>query len=181
MTLETPSGRSYWVVPEKLLAGYYPGDLNPDLTYTKIEAIFNCGIRSIINLMEEDEVDNDGYEFRPYLKEFENIAAIHGSEVHWMRFPIRDMEIPSHALMVDILNRIDSEISQSYPVYVHCWGGVGRTGTVVGCYLARHGIASGNKVIKYIQQLRKDTINAHWDSPQTDDQRGMVAGWKKGD
>ena len=24
-------------------------------------------------------------------------------------------------------------------VYVHCWGGVGRTGTVVGCYLVRQG------------------------------------------
>ncbi|MBA3406233.1 MAG: dual specificity protein phosphatase family protein [Gemmatimonadaceae bacterium] len=26
-----------------------------------------------------------------------------------------------------------------HSIYVHCWGGVGRTGTVVGCYIVRHG------------------------------------------
>ncbi|MFZ5949388.1 MAG: fused DSP-PTPase phosphatase/NAD kinase-like protein [Candidatus Rifleibacteriota bacterium] len=27
------------------------------------------------------------------------------------------------------------------PVYVHCWGGLGRTGVVVGCWSRRHGEA----------------------------------------
>ena len=29
-------------------------------------------------------------------------------------------------------------------VYVHCRGGIGRTGTTIGCYLARHGFASSS-------------------------------------
>jgi len=33
-------------------------------------------------------------------------------------------------------------------VYVHCWAGRGRTGTVVGCYLKRHGIAEDTNVIQ---------------------------------
>ena len=31
-----------------------------------------------------------------------------------------------------ILNEIDSSLSADRPVYVHCWGGKGRTGAVVG-------------------------------------------------
>jgi protein-tyrosine phosphatase len=34
--------------------------------------------------------------------------------------------------MVRILNQIDMCIKYDKPVYVHCWGGKGRTGTVIG-------------------------------------------------
>ena len=33
--------------------------------------------------------------------------------------------------MVNILNRIDHLIEKSRPVYVHCWGGRGRMGTLI--------------------------------------------------
>ncbi|MSR27507.1 MAG: hypothetical protein EXS06_10930, partial [Planctomycetaceae bacterium] len=39
-----------------------------------------------------------------------------------------------------ILADIDAELAAGRPVYVHCWGGVGRTGTVVGLvHVARRG------------------------------------------
>ncbi|WP_374108489.1 hypothetical protein [Nostoc sp. XA010] len=30
---------------------------------------------------------------------------------------------------------IDRALNGQEKVYVHCWGGIGRTGIVVGCYL----------------------------------------------
>jgi protein-tyrosine phosphatase len=59
-------------------------------------------------------------------------------------------------------------------------GGKGRTGTVVGCYLARHGYAAGNEVIKKIKELRKKTEDFSDPSPETGKQINMVIKWGKG-
>lgn len=53
-TPPTPFPRSYWVVPGKLLAGYYPGAKDPNEAKEKITALLNAGIRHFINLMEAD-------------------------------------------------------------------------------------------------------------------------------
>jgi protein-tyrosine phosphatase len=81
--------------------------------------------------------------------------------------------------MVRILNQIDLCIKHNKHVYVHCWGGKGRTGTVVGCYLIRHGLAEGNDVINKIKQLRRNTKDFSEPSPETKDQINMVINWKK--
>jgi len=79
--------------------------------------------------------------------------------------------------MSRILNQIDLCIKHGKPVYVHCLGGIGRTGTVVGCYLVRHGIASGKNVLAMIRDLRKDTEDSARVSPEMMEQRKMVMGW----
>ncbi len=38
---------------------------------------------------------------------------------------------------------------------MHCWGGVGRTGTVVGCWLVRHGLDDGDAIAR-IATLRRE-------------------------
>ena len=48
-----PFGRSYWVIPGSFLAGYYPGQPSRDMMEQEIGDLLDCGIRSIINLMEE--------------------------------------------------------------------------------------------------------------------------------
>ena len=40
--------------------------------------------------------------------------------------------------MLAVLDAIDIALCEGHGVYIHCWGGVGRTGTVVGCWLKRH-------------------------------------------
>jgi protein tyrosine/serine phosphatase len=66
-------------------------------------------------------------------------------------------------------------------VYVHCWGGSGRTGTVVGCWLRRHGLAEPEEVLGVLQELRGsgDRDGGHKDTPQTPDQRWMVESWEE--
>ena len=70
-------------------------------------------------------------------------------------------------------------IKYDKPVFVHCWGGKGMTGTVVGCYLARHGFAAGNDVIEKIKELRKNTEDCSDPSPETKEQIDMVINWGK--
>ena len=47
-----------------------------------------------------------------------------------LRFPIPDLGVSSPGSMGLILEIIDRHITLQRPVYVHCWGGIGRTGSV---------------------------------------------------
>jgi protein-tyrosine phosphatase len=62
----------------------------------------------------------------------------------------------------------------------NCWAGRGRTGTVVGCYLKRHGMAEDADVIQKLAVLRRGALNGKETSPQTKEQIRMVTSWKKG-
>ena len=91
------------------------------------------------------------------------------------------MSIPSDAHMDRILDLIDQCIENDQPVYIHCWGGRGRTGTVVGCYLKKHGYAAGQKTLDLIRNLRQNTEDHYKASPETSEQVDMVLRWGKGD
>ena len=58
-------------------------------------------------------------------------------------------------------------------VYVHCWGGIGRTGTVIGCLLADDGLPA-DAALEQIAQWRSITRKAHHAAPQTEQQRDAV-------
>ena len=51
-----------------------------------------------------------------------------------------------------IMDAIDGHIATGRTVYVHCRGGVGRTGTVIGCWLVRQGYA-GAAALQRVQEL----------------------------
>jgi protein-tyrosine phosphatase len=66
-------------------------------------------------------------------------------------------------------------------VYLHCQGGVGRTGTVVGCLLVEAG---------YTPDEARDLLARKWqvvaqrarapESPETAEQRAFIARWRRG-
>ena len=89
------------------------------------------------------------------------------------------METPAPAAMRELLDHIDVAQQRGQRVYRHCWGGIGRTGTVVGCYLVRHGF-TGAAAIAHLAQLRADTPDARYVAPARDCQRQMIMGWPGG-
>lgn len=172
-----PFSRSYWVVPWKFLAGCYPGSTSEDRADKKLRALLEHGIRHVISLMEPDEKDWSGKSFMSYKAQMRSIAKSMAHTVNFDTMPIKDARIPSRLKMCRILDRIDQSIQYQRPVYIHCRGGRGRTGTVVGCYLARHGMATGQNVLDRIKELRRNTED-HWiASPETLDQIVMVLSW----
>jgi hypothetical protein len=176
-----PFDRSYWVVPGKFLAGCYPGSNNQDAAYQKLKALLEHGIRDVINLMEPHERDWSGKPFLSYKDQMQSIAESMGHTVTVDRMPIKDTWIPSRIEMCQILDRIGQSIKQHKPVYLHCWGGRGRTGTVVGCFLARHGLVSNHDTLVRIQVLRKNTEDHLAPSPETSEQIDMVLSWVEGE
>lgn len=174
----TPYPRSYWVSERMLLAGFYPGADQPEVMQEKLSALLDAGIRCFVNLMEPDEVNWAGKPFADYFPVVHHLAQQHGVAVTCHRFPIRDQDITTPTHMQQIIATINHAIYElQTPVYVHCWGGKGRTGTVVGCWLTDRGLASGQAALDMVQELRKNDPHAHFDSPETGAQCDFVLDW----
>ena len=169
-----PFQRSYWVVPAKLLAGCYPGDSVSAEADEKLDGLASAGICHVVNLMEEDETNRQGKPFVPYQPEF----LARGIEC--VRIPIRDFSIPTVETMRAILDDIDAAIGGGAPTFVHCWGGRGRTGTVVGCYLVRHGIHPPEHALAAITELQAGCGGTLSPSPESEPQRELVRHWTPG-
>jgi hypothetical protein len=169
-----PIERSYWVEPARLLAGMYPGDRDPAEERRKLGALLGAGIRTFVSLMEEGELDHFIGRFRPYEPALQRLAGEHPGELRLLGFPIEDMDVPAPATLERALDAIDAEIARSRAVYVHCYGGLGRTGTLVGCWLIRHGRATPATFARVLAGLRTGIPG---DSPQTDEQRAFVESW----
>ena len=172
--------RTYWVIPGMFLAGCYPGSEDAVQAERKLKAMVEHGIRHVINLMEPREVNWSRKPFAPYEQAIKAIGTSIGVEVLCVRMPIEDLSVPSEEEMKEILDHVDGALRSRRPVYVHCRGGIGRTGTVVGCFLARHGLAAGRAVLQLIRELRRRSRDRNVDSPETRCQRDMVVHWQKG-
>ena len=163
--MDTPFPEAYWVEPGLLLAGPYPVPRRAHVTNDKLERLLQAGIQLFIDLTEKDEAP-------PY-------ALKLGGKARHQRFPITDFDTPSPQEMTTILNALDHALQAQQRIYVHCLGGLGRTGTVIGCYLVRHGM-DGGEALKTIRKLRADTLFARSPSPETEAQKRMVLRWPTG-
>lgn len=177
---QLPFARSYCAAPGRLFAGCYPGDPDPAQAQTKLAGLVRCGVLCVINLMESGEVNNSGKPFVDYRPTLEDLARKAGQSVCYQRLPIRDMGVPAQDYMRKILDTIDDANDAGQIVYVHCWGGKGRTGTVVGCYLARHGLAVGNTALEKLNELTKMAQYDFGYVPQTAAQCDFVRTWRSG-
>lgn len=126
-----------------------------------VEALTEFGVVSFVNLVERD-VEGSDYDA--------GSAAVE-------RIPIPDFGVPSMEEMRDALDAIDSGLRVG-KVYVHCRAGIGRTGTVVGCWLVRHGLASNDAAVAEIAAMREE-FSLSGVSPETPEQRAFIAAWKE--
>lgn len=172
-----PYQNTYWVKENALLAGCYPGAPSSDLIPARLAALVDSKVNVVINLLEASETYSDGSSYVPYDEDFLRLAHTQGLAAKCYNFPIKDFGLPDTRQMLHILNEIDANLAQERRVFVHCWGGKGRTGTVVGCWLARHGDLSP---LDTLQALRKDCPNAKQPSPETEEQCLFVSNWNKG-
>ena len=173
---ERPIPESYWVVPGKLLAGEFPGRFDGTLTRQRLNHFLKQGVNAYVDLTKASELPS----YEPLLYEQ---ARIIGVEAVYARLPIRDRGLPSAKLMKAILDNLDASVEADRKVYLHCWGGVGRTGTVVGCWLVRHGaepLQALAEVARLFATMTPQKREAHPEgSPQTAAQRDFVRRWRE--
>ena len=169
---DRPMGNSYWVRKGQLLAGEYPGAKDGEDARRRVRAMLDGGVTFFVDLTEKHELE-------PYDVVLAEEAARRGVATVHTRFPIRDASVPRRAdVMTGILDAIDEAIRDGHVVYVHCWGGIGRTGTVVGCHLVRHGL-TGDEALAALSEMWT-TVDKHYrrpQSPETGEQRRWIREW----
>jgi ADP-ribosylglycohydrolase/predicted protein tyrosine phosphatase len=174
-----PIENSYVVPGTFLAAGEYPGS-PPRAPSAEVDAklsrFLDAGITAFVDLTDPE----DG--LAPYEFKLRKLAEQRGVEIVRDALSICDMDICGDDHMRRVLDTIDAHRAAGRAVYVHCWGGMGRTGLVVGCWLVRHG-RTGDEALAQVDALFRTMPkaalpnNARWGSPQTAAQRAMVSGW----
>jgi protein-tyrosine phosphatase len=169
-----PIPESYWVLPGQFLAGEYPGLSDDEFgTRRRLTAFLNAGFDTIIDLTCEGE--------RPdYLTVMQEEAGTYESQIHHQRFPFPDFNVPTPETMVATLDAIDAALAEDRKVYLHCLGGIGRTGTTVGCWLVRHGMKPTEALLhlrKLYYSAAQSLLMPH--TPETEEQARFILNWKE--
>ncbi|MDQ3385780.1 MAG: tyrosine-protein phosphatase [Actinomycetota bacterium] len=109
----------------------------------------------------------------PYAVLVDQAATARGVILDHVRFPIPDGGVVEDDRYDDVLDLI-AHGQRTGAVYVHCWGGVGRTGTVIGSVLAAAG-ADHAEVMRRLDDLRAGTRKARRACPENELQQGVLA------
>lgn len=158
--MELPIKHSYCVLPGKIYAGEYAGDKVAPLA--KVRQFIAFGITHFVDFTEEGELS-------PY-------AQYLPKECSYRRFPIKDVSVPGSCREVfDLMEYIASVIAKpDNKVYIHCWGGVGRTGTIVACLYEYLG-ENYEDAVRHLRESFRQCPKSQWrQTPETDKQLKFV-------
>lgn len=157
---------SYQVAPY-VWAGSYIGMHGHAQAARQIEWLLSQGIRRVIDLTSHDD----------QLPSYAEVLRAHAPQIHRQQFPLIDGGIPSEVQMVAILQAIDDAVAHHESVYIHCWGGFGRTGMVVACWYRRTE-GSGAAALKRLQHVRSGILSNR-PSPDYSVQVSFVMRWQE--
>jgi hypothetical protein len=165
--MDRPLPNTYWVIPGRLLAGEYPGDPDDSRARQRLARLQDAGIDSFVDLTEEGELP-------PY-------SLWLPKQAEYFRSPIVDTGVPNNVSETRaVLAAIHAALARGKGVYVHCRAGIGRTGLIMGCFLADEE-TSGRAALKTLNRLwRQSERCSSWpDVPQTAGQAAYIRGWPK--
>jgi atypical dual specificity phosphatase len=133
-----------WLFENKLAAMAYP---ESEDAFT---VLFQLGIRALLNLSEVT-----------YPFEAPNIIGMLNRHI-----PVADYGAPTLQQVQEAVAMISSCLDRDMPVVVHCLAGLGRTGTILACYLVKTGMSANDSIIT-IREWRSGSI-------ETSDQEAVV-------
>ncbi len=128
-----------WVIPGELAAGPHPAR---DMAQADALALLQRnGVRAVLTLYEQP-IDPD------------ELAA---ADLDGHHIPVADAAAPTLEQLREGVAYIAAHATQGHGVYVHCWGGVGRTGTFAAAYLASTGM-DADAAVDRIRALRPGSV-----------------------
>lgn len=166
-----PIDESNWAIPKVILAGACP------LSDAKVQRLMEAGgVTHMVCLMEEQEHREEEQEqaSRPTLSLPPSLQIL--------SLPTPDKSVATDeavkGLINDILVRLTDSTLPAPPVmYIHCWGGHGRTGTIVALLLGIMYDVSADDALALCNAYhaqRRYPGRRQWTSPQTSSQYAQV-------
>ena len=125
-----------WIIEEKLAGSAIPTS-KEEIDWVKQE-----GVKSIVTIREEPLEDE-------WIKDI-NYLHVHSN----------DMGIPEFSDLVNSVDFIHQRITNEEPVMVHCLAGLGRTGTILACYLIKYEDMTAGDAIEKVRQERHGSIQS---------------------
>jgi len=190
-----PIDESNWVVPGKLIAGAFPGHVSDAETDSSIIKILNSGVTKFVCMQEEYNIAVKEEDWRksfhgkttvvrPYFADVQRIMEnkfIHPTlsteaiSVTFEHCPIKDCGIIADDIVFSLAKDLVKEIHDGEVIYLHCWGGHGRTGVMVCLMLhLMYGLTANEALqrCQFLHDIRKLPIIVS--SPQTFAQKEQV-------
>jgi len=134
------TGRPYkfsWLIESKLAGSSIPTSID------EVQWVIEQGVKSIVTV-REDPLDDDWVKDVNYLHVYSN-----------------DMSVPEFDDLVSAIDFIHSRITNNEPVMVHCLAGLGRTGTLLACYLVKYQKMSVDDAIQKVREERPGSIQSY--------------------
>ncbi|MBQ3153159.1 MAG: ADP-ribosylglycohydrolase family protein [Bacteroidaceae bacterium] len=159
-TFDTPIRNSY-KVDDRIYAGEYPATANEKLGRRDIDRFIRFGITHFIDLTESGEL-------LPYTQ------WLHKEQTH-IRFAIKDCGVPTTDKTAQLIKTITTILKEKENrIYIHCRGGIGRTGTIVACYYATF-LKEYHPVIDLLtRQYSHCPKSAYRSTPETLEQKRFI-------
>ena len=125
-----------WVIDSKLAGSAIP------TSKEEVDWIKQEGVKSIVTIREEP-LDDEWLD-----------------DVNYLHVHSNDMGVPEFDDLVSSVDFIHERIGNNEPVMVHCLAGLGRTGTILACYLIKYDKMSSDDAIQKIRKERHGSIQS---------------------
>ena len=126
-----------WLIEDKLAGSAIPTSID------EVQWAIEQGVKSIVTI-REDPLDDD------WVK-----------DVNYLHVSSNDMGVPEFADLTFAVDFIHRRITNSEPVMVHCLAGMGRTGTLLACYLIKYQKMSANEATEKVREERPGSIQSY--------------------
>jgi len=140
-----PHPKSNWLIPNVLLAGAYPGSKKKQEHLDKIKAVLDAGVTTFVCLIDKKELK----QFKPYKEDAKRLAGERQLQFLWAGIPVGG--VADEKIARSAAENIIRKLKAGEVCYVHCWGGNGRTGTILSIVLARLYGIDPQKAIRHFQ------------------------------